>query len=878
MGSKNIKILIIDDLNDNLISIKAQISDLFTNATVLTTANGRQGLDIAASEDPDVIILDIVMPEMDGFEVCQQLKSHPLLKDIPVVFLTASRGDRESRIRALEVGAEAFLQKPVDETELTALLKAMVKVKAANMTERTEIKQLQQTVQEQGRELEVYFNSSLDLLCIANTKGEFVRLNPEWENVLGYPLEELEGRRFLDFIHPGDLDSTIKAISILESQEELRSFENRYRCKDGSYRWIEWRSKPSGEKVYAVARDVTSRKNTEAAIRKSEIMLQEAGRLAKLGGWEFDPSTNLVIWTEQTYLIHEVEPGFQPKLDNGLSFYTPEALPVIQNALHEAMENGSPFDLELPLITAKGRRIWVRVIGRSEQEQGKTVRLFGVVQDISERKWINELIRENERRLHEVIESNFDGMLVVDQDGMVLMNNPAAATMLNIASDQITGSPFGLPVSVDESSELEVINPDGSLKTLEMRFNSIKWINNPAFIISLRDVTHRIKIAREIEQKNEELLKTNNEKDKFFSIVAHDLRSPFNAIMGFSELLKEQIKENDLEGIANYADLILKSSNRAMNLLTNLMEWSQAHTGRMVFAPELFDINRLIQDTMMLFSDAAGQKSIEIQSRLPESLPVFADKSMISTVLRNLVSNAIKFSKPGSFITLAAEIKPGECIISVEDQGVGIPPETMKKLFGIGENYSTPGTQNEKGTGLGLILCREFVEKHKGIIRAESKPGKGSTFYFTIPATSESLPTSKEVKEPVKTKIMNETKKLNILIAEDDQTSEMFFEIAVRSFAGKIFKTKNGKEAVNVCRQNPDLDLILMDIMMPEINGYEATRQIREFNKEIIIVAQTAFDRGDGEEDAIAAGCNDIIMKPMDRTDLLKMIRKYFEI
>lgn len=232
---------------------------------------------------------------------------------------------------------------------------------------------------------------------------------------------------------------------------------------------------------------------------------------------------------------------------------------------------------------------------------------------------------------------------------------------------------------------------------------------------------------------NRALAQLNAEKDKFFSIIAHDLKSPFNSILGFSDLLVEQIPEKDYDGIEKYARIIQQSSKRAMNLLMNLMEWSRSQTGGMEFNPADYELDQLIDNATLLLSSSAEQKSIIISKTLLSNATVFIDKAMISTVLRNLISNAIKYSNSGGEISILVEDKQEGVLVSVSDIGVGIPKANIEKIFRIDESFSTPGTNNEKGTGLGLILCKEFVEKHNGEIWVESKEGLGSSFYFTIP-------------------------------------------------------------------------------------------------------------------------------------------------
>jgi signal transduction histidine kinase/CheY-like chemotaxis protein len=459
----------------------------------------------------------------------------------------------------------------------------------------------------------------------------------------------------------------------------------------------------------------------------------------------------------------------------------------------------------------------------------------------------------------------------------------------------------------DSQSKDTMDRTDNSVETLTIPiiFNGKKWTlhfskpNGPfayfeskvlvvllsGFIISLLLFSLSLSLlntrfrAQQIKESEIKLRELNATKDKFFSIIGHDLKSPFNSVIGFSNLLVERIKNKDIEGIDEYANIVLKSSNKAMDLLQNLMEWSRSQTGRMEFNPEYIDLVSSINKIILLYVDIARQKSITIKNILPQKAYVFADNAMISTVLRNLISNAIKFTMPGGKIIVSAIEKQDEILFSVSDNGVGISKNSIEKLFRIDQSYSTTGTNKETGTGLGLILCKEFVEKNLGKIWVESEEKKGSTFYFTLPYNAE-----QQEKNVIANAGLAATENqdnsavlgLKILIAEDDKTSEMFLDIAVKTFCKEILKVRTGVEAVEICRDNPDIDLILMDIQMPEMSGYEATRQIRQFNKEVVIIAQTALVLSGAKEKSIESGCNDYIAKPINKVELLSLIQKYF--
>ncbi len=241
-------------------------------------------------------------------------------------------------------------------------------------------------------------------------------------------------------------------------------------------------------------------------------------------------------------------------------------------------------------------------------------------------------------------------------------------------------------------------------------------------------------IAFYLRKENEiRLYELNATKDKFFSIIAHDLKSPFNSIIGLSDLLSEKMHKKDYEGIEEYTEIIQNSAWRAMDLLKNLIVWSQLQTGRLDFRPEPVDLISMIIEVTELSKYSAFQKSISITREIPPDLTIIADKAMINTVLRNLISNAIKFTNPGGKVVISAAENENEVMVTVRDNGIGVKKEIIDKLFLIDSNVSRPGTQGEEGTGLGLILCRDFVVKHGGRIWAESEDGKWMRVTFTIP-------------------------------------------------------------------------------------------------------------------------------------------------
>lgn len=378
-----------------------------------------------------------------------------------------------------------------------------------------------------------------------------------------------------------------------------------------------------------------------------------------------------------------------------------------------------------------------------------------------------------------IIEEMDEGAVTVSTSGIILYSNHRFSEIISTPPEQIAGSDFSGFIEAGDTWEFRrLLNAglkrkvrgvvssqlNGKRVTLQLSFVALPPTMEGDICIIVSDITEitnyqnylqemveerssKLKEANrqlsddieKLRKAEEQLLELNAAKDKFFSIITHDLKSPFTSIIGFSELLIEKIRVNDYSDIKEFATIIHNSSWRAMDLLTNLIEWSRLQTGRMEFNPEEINIISVIDEVTELINDSAWQKSIEIKKIIPDNINVFADKPMISTVLRNLLSNAVKFTRPGGKIVVTTIKENNMVMLSVSDNGIGIKKDIIEKLFHIGESTSTKGTKGEEGTGLGLLLVKDFVMKHGGEIRAESEVGKGSKFIFTLPLSEEQI-------------------------------------------------------------------------------------------------------------------------------------------
>jgi PAS domain S-box-containing protein len=584
----------------------------------------------------------------------------------------------------------------------------------------------------------------------------YLEVNEAFYNLFGFDKDEVIGKTATEL---GILsEETIRTIMLsADKHGNVSNAKTILKTKNGTIKHVLLSSEnifvQDKKYRFTVVNDVTDLTHANNAMAISETRYRRLFESAKDGILILDAETGMIA-DVNPYLVQLLgysKEQFIKKTIWEIGFF--KDVVANRDKFTELQQNEYVRYENLPLETAFGKRINVEFVSNLYLVNEQKV-IQCNIRDITERRLADEALKKSEDKYRILFETMPNGFYRSTPEGYYVDANPALLNMLGYDSLEELSKVY-IPTDIYvKPIERDAFNRENEgyvdslefyrLKTKDGRIISIE--DNARYIKDehgnllfhegiCRDITDRKKAEQEIQFKNQELQKLNATKDKFFSIIAHDLKSPFNSIMGFSELLVEQITEKNYDGIKKYAAIILESSQRAMDLLMNLMDWSRSQTGRIEFNPEFFEMVEIINETELLFDEIARQKSIGIKKALPRHAPVFADKAMINTVLRNLISNAIKFTKSGGEILISVIEKPDEITVSVKDSGIGIPAGRIDKLFRIDENYSTPGTNNEKGTGLGLILCKEFVEKHNGQIWAESEVGKGSVFSFTLPKT-----------------------------------------------------------------------------------------------------------------------------------------------
>jgi len=378
--------------------------------------------------------------------------------------------------------------------------------------------------------------------------------------------------------------------------------------------------------------------------------------------------------------------------------------------------------------------------------------------------------------------------------------------------------------------------------------------------------SHLVKI-RNAEQK---AIESDRLKTAFLQNISHEIRTPMNSIVGFSELLKDKkLSESEKD---QYLEMISKSSDQLLNIVNEVLDISLIETGNLSVNLRRVQLNNLMKEIYLSYKPLINKEiSFTMSTGLSDTLSlILTDVIKIRQIISNLLNNAVKFTDKGH-IGFGYTLEENELNFFIEDTGIGIPSDSHDKIF---ERFLKVGSDNERlyeGVGLGLAICKGNIDLLKGKIWMDSKPGKGSKFLFTIPYK----PVYEE--EPVKGKNKDLVRTLNnltILVAEDDDVNFLYIKEIFKGAGAEILHAINGREAVEMCEKNDRIGIVLIDIKMPVMNGYEAIKKIREFRPGLPIIAQTAFALSNEMLKAFNAGSNDYISKPFTRKQLLSIVSK----
>ena len=428
-----------------------------------------------------------------------------------------------------------------------------------------------------------------------------------------------------------------------------------------------------------------------------------------------------------------------------------------------------------------------------------------------------------------------------------------------------------------KQNEISLANKNLEVKiidrTMQLREHNLKLIN---------EIRKRKIIERELISAKEKAEESNRLKTAFLNNMSHEIRTPLNGINGFLGLLQDP--DLKAENKKEYFDIINKSSDRLITTVADIIELSKIEAGLIEVSVKEVSVNEMLNELYGFFSLEAKSKGLDLiqfPSLTDDESVVLTDNHKLNGILTNLVKNAIKFTNKGSVAfgyNLISDSENGSLMqFFVKDTGIGVPKNKQQAIFNRFEQADIEDTRAFEGSGLGLAIVKSYVKILGGTIWLSSEEGIGTEFMFTIPYSTETNIAKEEKQQNEPENKQGNIKALTVLIAEDEKVNNQFFEAIFNNTFKQIIYVETGQKAIEACRNNPEIDLILMDVKMPVMNGYTATRKIRKFNKEIIIIAQTAFGLKEDREKAIEAGCNDYIAKPINKELLFEKIKLYFQ-
>ncbi len=595
----------------------------------------------------------------------------------------------------------------------------------------------------------------------------------------------------------------------------------------------------------------------EERVRRQTRLMEQTEQAAHIGGWELNCITNNLYWTPETYHLHETTPQeYTPTVETAIRFYTPESIPLITQAVNLAITQSRPFDLELQLITAKGRRIWVRAKGCVQNEGGMVIRAYGSFQDITEEKLAQQALQQSQANLTAIIESTIDVIFSIDTNYRILtMNTETVSFFRDVFGATIQLGDVLADVLSNEIVETWIADLERGLQGESFSIvRTIEWSNmsmtvevffNPIFTngevaglaVHAVDITERIRRQQEITQSQKlEAL------GKLAGGVAHDFNNYLLVIMGYTNLL-----EGVLEAIPEarkYTEQILRACEQAETLTYQMRSFAR----RQHISPTVFDLNQHIQTNSHMLLRLIGEH-IELNTEWnTPSAPIKMDASQLNQVLMNLVINARDAMPQGGIITLSTHfvvfediqkdiptpLTPGEYyLLQVTDTGTGMSKETIRRVFE--PLFTTKGVG--KGTGFGLSTCYGIIKQAGGMIYAESELGRGATFSIYLPVCKEPLTHPISKPEPLPVVQGGAT----ILLVEDD--------VFVRDITATILKTQGYEviiaetpvHAVEIAQSDAKIELLLTDVVMPQMNGRQVAEAVLALRPSIKVLFMSGY-------------------------------------
>lgn len=842
--------------------------------------------------NPDLIISDYMMPAFNGLQALKIAKQFD--PDMPFILYTGSVNE-ETAVECLKAGAQDYVIKEHMTRLPFAVKEALDQVRINKEKRVSEL-----LLKDNEEKLQSIFSAApVGIGLIVNKV--IIEINDTFCDMTGFSRKDLIGKS-TEVIFSDNHDHTSprkeEYLQILENG--TGSVETMIKCKDGHILNVIVSSTPLDKKdlskgITFTVLDITERKRSEEALRESQQLFETLSKVSPVGIFRTRPDgyTTYVNpeWVELAGIPFEEAIGF-----GWLRAVHPDDRKDLEEVWTTDVKQMITSIAEYRFLRSDGSIVWVMGNAVPEWKNNSVAGYIGTITDITKHKNNEIALRKSEEKYRGIFENVQDVYYEILNTGKILEVSPSIKILSHgqyEMGDLIGKSIFDYYADLNQRQailselqskgkitdfEVELINKDGSIIPCSV---SAKLILNkdglPEKVIgSMHDITDRTNATAALKMAKEKAERSDKLKTDFLNNISHEVRTPLNGILGFAEIislhdLSEEEKKDSLT-------MLFESSNRLLSTITNYMDISLITSGSLSINKKDFNPSQILNRILNNFEPVCSSRQLEIKLELPENSEdylIHSDPEICQKIISHFMDNAVKFTENGS-ITFGFKIKTDQAEFFVRDTGIGIGPESYSTIFDrFSKEYLGPYKVTE-GSGLGLSIAKGMSEAIGGSIWLESETGTGSCFFLSIPLKQSSNRFDQKFKEPG---IKSPLSQFPILVAEDEETNFYYLNaLLARETGAKILHATNGREAIEIFKANPDIKLILMDIKMPEIDGFEATRQIKMINKDVRIIAITAYAMSGDEERIIASGCDGYLSKPINKKSLLEKISEFVKI
>jgi PAS domain S-box-containing protein len=775
-------------------------------------------------------------------------------------------------------------------------------------------KEKEQQLKENEARLNLALRSAKQGLIDWNVQTNEIYFSPEWAKMLEYEPSEIEYN--YDFLvkigHPDDMpQSALNLVAHLSGEKEIFESEVRVKTKSGNWKWIlthgkivEWDEKGNPLRGLAIQTDISSLKDTENKLKESQEKYKDLVTLLPEIVYECDVNGRVTFVNQRALEIFEYTQEEFEKGLNVMQVIIPEEIPKAIENIQLLLTGKGRKSEEYTCITKSGKTFPAIIYSTAIKQNNEYTGHRGIMVDISEQKNTINALRTSEEKFMQLANNISDAFWLRTLDYKVLYANPACYLTIGKNFNEVFENTDIYKEWIHPDDRERVINqliknknePDKE-HFYEHRIidsnNVVRWlwirtfpVYNEKGVVYRRagiasDITHHRQLLSELIEARNKAEESDRLKSAFLANMSHEIRTPMNGILGFTELLRDS-HINPVEK-ENYIKVIHTNGLQLLNLINDIVDIAKIEANQLLITKINVPINSLLFDIYNLFIEEQKRlhkTEISFTFETPsnsERVEIFTDRFRLQQILSNLLSNAFKFTKSGEIrfgYSIVENNGISQFLFFVKDTGIGIAENMQEIIFERFRMIENKNYKNKQGTGLGLAISKGLLELLGGKIWVTSDPHSGSSFYFTVPVSNTTHENQSENNFKAASK-MDRLKKTKILVVEDDADNLEFLKRLLQMKGTQVVTAISGEDAIEIIQKDQNIELVLMDILLPEMSGYEATRRIKEINPNLPVIAQTAYAMQNDREKCLEYGCDDYISKPINKDLLFKKILNF---